>query len=55
MSQKLPVNKFEWIEHTSQWKFHKKYNEENDQWYFLEVDVKYPVNLHEIHNHLPFL
>ena len=41
MSQKLPVNKFEWIEDISQINedFIKKYNEEIDKGYFLEVDI----------------
>ena len=33
----------------------KKYNEENDEGYFLEVDVHYLEKLHEVHNDLPFL
>ena len=37
------------------WRFHKKYNEESDEGYFLEVDVQYLEKLHEIHNDLPFL
>ena len=43
MSQKLPVNNFEWIEDTSQYNedFAKNYNEESDEVYFLEVDVQY--------------
>ena len=51
MSQKLPVNNFEWIEDTSQFneEFIKNYNEES------EVDVQYPEKLHELHNDLPFL
>ena len=38
---KLPVNKFEWIEETSQFDkdFIKSYNEESDKGYFLEVNV----------------
>ena len=57
MLQKLPLNNFEWIEDTSQFNedFIKSYNEENDEGYFLEVDVKYPEKLHEIHNDLSFL
>ena len=57
MSQKLPVNKFEWIEDTSQFNedFLKNYNEESDEGYFLEADVQYHEKLHEIHNNLPFL
>ena len=39
MSQKLPVNNFEWIEDTSQFNedFIKSYNEESDEGYFLEI------------------
>ena len=57
MSQKLPVNKFEWIEETSQFNedFITNYNEESDEGYFLEVEVQYPQKLHELHNDLPFL
>ena len=57
MSQKLPVNNFEWIEDTSQFNegFIKKYNEKRDEGYFLEVDVQYHKNLHNLHNDLPFL
>ena len=57
MSQKLPVNKFEWIEDTSKFNkdFIKNYNEESDEGYFLEVDVQYPEKLHELRNDLPFL
>ena len=57
MSQKLPVNKFEWIEDTSPFNkdFIKNHNEKIDEVYFLEVDVQYPEKLHEIHNDLQFL
>ena len=43
MSQKLPVNNFEWIKYTSQFNedFIKTYNEGTDEGYFLEVDVQY--------------
>ena len=42
MSQKLPVDSFEWIEETSQFNkdFIKSYNEESDEGYVLEVDVQ---------------
>ena len=56
MSQKLPVNNFEWLKDFNLMKILKKnYNEENDEWYFPEVDIQYFKNLHELHNHLPFL
>ena len=57
MSQKLPVNNFEWIEGTSEFNedFIKSYSAESDEGYFLEVDVHYPEKLHELHNDFPFL
>ena len=57
MSQKLPVNNFEWIKDTSQFNeyFIRNYNEESDKGYFLEVDVQYLEKLHELHNDLLFL
>ena len=57
LSQKLPVNEFEWREETSQFDkdFIKSYNEQSDKGCFLEVDVQYPEKLHELHNDLPFL
>ena len=57
MSQKSPVNIFEWIEDTSQFSedFIKNHNEETDEGYFLEVDVQYPEKLHQLHNDLLFL
>ena len=57
MSQKLPVNNFEWIEDTFQ--FNKglitNYNEERNEEYFLEVDVQYLEKLYELYNDLLFL
>ena len=55
MSQKLPVNNFEWIKHISQFSedFIKNYSEESDEGYFLEVNVHYPEN--NLRNGLPFL
>ena len=57
MSQKLPVNNSEWIQDTSQSNedFIKNHNEETDEGYFLEADVKYLEKLHEVHNDLSFL
>ena len=57
MSQKLPVNKFDWVAETSQLNeyFIKNYNEKSDEGYLLEVDVQFPEKLHEVHNDLPFL
>ena len=57
MSQRLPVNYQKWIEETLQFNedFKKSYNDDNDEEYFLEVDVQYPENVHSLHNDLPFL
>ena len=35
--------------------FIKNYDEDSDKEYILEVDVKYPKNLHDLHSDLPFL
>ena len=35
--------------------FIKNYDEDSDKGYILEVDVKYPKNLHGLHEDLPFL
>ena len=57
MSQKLPVKTFKWVKDVS--KFNKSliksYNEESDKEYFIEVDVQYPENLHNLYNDLLFL
>ena len=43
ISQKLPLDKFEWIEDTSKFMvdFIKKHNEESDEGHFLKVDIRY--------------
>ena len=52
MSQKLAVNGFKWLEDTSKIneEFIRNYDENNDKGYILEVDVKYPKKLHQIHS-----
>ena len=61
MSKILPVNGFKWIdnnetaEHVINEEFIKNYNENNNKGYILEVDVRYPKRLHELHSDLPFL
>ena len=49
MLQKLPLNKFEWIEDTDE-DLKKSYNEESDKGYFLEVDAQNPEKSHKLHN-----
>ena len=57
MSQKLPVNGFEWVKLLSKFdeRFIKSYDENSDKGYFLEVDVEYLKNLFSLHRDLPFL
>ena len=57
MSQELPVNNFKWIEDTSKINedFIKDYYENSKKGYILEVGVKYPKKLHDLHSDLPFL
>ena len=57
MSEKVPVNNFEWIKDTSQFNkdFRKNYDEESGEGYFLEFDDQYLEKLHEICNDWPFL
>ena len=57
MSQKLPVNGFKWVKNTSKIyeEFTKNYDEDSHKGYILEVDVKYPRKLHDLHSDLPFL
>ena len=52
MSQKLPVNDFEWVKKLSKFdeRFIKNYDENGDKGYFLEVDGEYPKNLYILHN-----
>ena len=47
MSQKLSKDHFKWVENN--------YNENSYKGYILEVDVKYPKELHNLHSDLPFL
>ena len=57
MLQKLPLGNFKWVYETFEFSedFINIYNDESDEGYFLEVDVKYPKNLHNLHKDLPFL
>ena len=57
MSQKLPVNSFKWVEELSKFneRFIKSHNENSDIGYFLEVYVKHPKKLFNLHKNLPCL
>ena len=59
MSKKLPVNGFRWLDSDKineiNEEFIKNYNENDNKGYILEVDVKYPKRLHQLHSDLPFL
>ena len=57
MSQKLPVNGFEWVNDLSQFKedFIKNYDNNSHIGYFLEVDVGYPKKLSNLLKDLPVL
>ena len=57
MSQKLPVKNFKWVEDVPRKneEFINNYNEISSKEYILEVDVKYPKKLHDLHSDLPFL
>ena len=56
MSQKLPVSGFKWEKNMSKFtkEFIKNYDEDRDKGYILEVDVKYPKKIHDLHSDLPF-
>ena len=57
MCKKLPVNGFKWLTKLDKFNedFMKNYNEDGDVGYFLDIDIEYPKNLHEMHSDLPFL
>ena len=56
MSKKLPVNEFKWLDSNKiNEEFIKNYNENDKKGYILEVDVKYPKKLHDLHSDSPFL
>ena len=55
MPQKLPVNGFKQLNNEINEEFIKNYDENSDKGYILEVDIKYPRILHDLHSDLPFL
>ena len=56
MSQYLPTGGFEWIEvsENEDWTdFILKQKDEQEEGYFLEVDLEYPEDLHDLHDTYP--
>ena len=53
MSQPLPTGKFKWVEVKPN--EIRKLVKRKDKGYLPEVDVKYPKELHDSHNGLPFM
>ena len=52
MSESLPYGKFEWLKNVDELDI-LSINEKGDVGYILEVDPKYPDELHELHNDYP--
>ena len=52
MSEYLPYGEFNWLKNVDKFDVNS-INEKSDTGYFLEVDLEYPVELHELHNDYP--
>ena len=52
MSEYLPYGEFEWLKNVDELHV-MSINEKSDVRYILEVDLKYPKELHELHNNYP--
>ena len=52
MSEHLPYREFEWLKNVDELDI-KSINKKSDLGYILEVDLKYPKELHEFHNDYP--
>ena len=57
VSEPLPVDGFEWMKDLFKIDedFIKNYDKDSDKGYIIEVDVKSPKKLHDLHSGLPFL
>ena len=57
MSEKFPVDGFEWVEDISEIdeNFMKNYDGDSNVGYFIEADIECPKELHNKHSYLPFL
>ena len=54
MIQPLPTGGFRWVNDLTSYEIGRLAKLEN-KGYLLEVDVKYPKELHDLHNELPFM
>ena len=52
MIEYLPYGEFEWLKNVDQFDVNSV-NEKSEIGYFLEVDLEYPNELHELHNDYP--
>ena len=52
MSEYLPYGEFNWLKNVDKFDVNS-INEKSDTGYFLEVDLEYPDELHELHNDYP--
>ena len=52
MSEYLPYEQFKWLKNVDELDV-MSINEKSDVGYILEVDLKYPDKLHELHNDYP--
>ena len=52
MSEYLPYGEFEWLKNVDELDI-MSINKKSDVGYILEVDLKYPKELHELHNDYP--
>ena len=52
MSEYLPYGGFKWLKNVDKFDVNS-INEKSSTGYFFEVDLKYPKNLHELHNDYP--
>ena len=52
MNEYLPYERFKWLENIDNFDI-MSVNDKNPIGYFLEVDLEYPEELHELHNDFP--
>ena len=52
MCELMPYNGFEWVENFDD-KFIKIYNSDGNKGCYVECDLEYPVELHDLHNDYP--